>query len=138
MGFWTAVLGYAPTAEGRAADRLGHGSTIWMQDLDPEKPLRHAMHVDVSVSRDHVEDRLEAALATGGRIVDDSEAPRWWTLSNRAGNRVCIAARPDGASKSDPDKTTEGREADPPTSRRSFHSEAGDLILVHPANPLGV
>jgi dipeptidase E len=28
---------------------LGHGSTVWMQELDPAKPLRHAMHVDVSV-----------------------------------------------------------------------------------------
>lgn len=105
--FWRAVLGYETTAEDSAVDRLGHGSTVWMQYLDQEKPLRHAMHVDVSVPQDHVQDRLEAALAAGGRIVDDSEAPRWWTLSDRAGNRVCIAAWPDGASKATPDEPTE-------------------------------
>jgi hypothetical protein len=34
--------------------------------------------------------RLEAALAAGGRIVDDSNARSWWTLADRAGNRVCV------------------------------------------------
>jgi 4a-hydroxytetrahydrobiopterin dehydratase len=97
LGFWRSVLGYAPVADDNGVDPIGHGSTVWMQELDPAKPLRHAMHVDVSVAREHAEQRLEAALAAGGRIVDDSEAPRWWTLSDRAGNRVCIAAWPDGA-----------------------------------------
>jgi Glyoxalase-like domain len=73
-------------------------STVWMQELDPAKPLRHAMHVDVSVAREQVEARLAAALAAGGRIVDDSSAPAAWILADRAGNRVCIAAWPDGSS----------------------------------------
>jgi 4a-hydroxytetrahydrobiopterin dehydratase len=68
-----------------------------MQSLDPARSLRHAMHIDVSVAREQVEQRLAAALAAGGRIVDDSNAPRWWTLSDRAGNRVCVCAWPDGA-----------------------------------------
>lgn len=97
VGFWRAVLGYAPKADDNAVDPLGHGSTVWMQELDSAKPLRHAMHVDVSLACEHAEQRLAAALAAGGRIVDDSEAPRWWTLADRAGNRVCIAAWPDGA-----------------------------------------
>ncbi len=77
---------------------LHGGSTVWMQELDPAKPLRHAMHVDVSVARDQAEHRPAAALAAGGRIVDDSGAPGYWILADRAGNRVCIAAWPDGAS----------------------------------------
>jgi 4a-hydroxytetrahydrobiopterin dehydratase len=99
VGFWRAALGYARQADDNAVDPLGHGSTVWMQDLDPAKPLRHAMHVDVSVAREHVEERLAAALAAGGRIVDDSSAPEAWILSDRAGNRVCICAWPDGASR---------------------------------------
>ena len=101
VGFWRAVLGYAPMADDNAVDPLGHGSTVWMQELDPAKPLRHAMHVDVSVAREHAEARLAAALAAGGRIVDDSEAPGAWILADRAGNRVCIAAWPDGAMRPD-------------------------------------
>jgi len=97
LGFWRAVLGYDASADDSAVDPLGHGSTVWMQDLDDTRPLRHAMHVDVSVAREHAEARLATALAVGGRIVDDSHAPQFWILADRAGNRVCIAAWPDGA-----------------------------------------
>jgi 4a-hydroxytetrahydrobiopterin dehydratase len=99
VGFWRAVLGYVPMADDNAVDPLGHGSTVWMQELDESKPLRHAMHVDVSVAREHVEARLAAALAAGGRLVDEAQAPSHWTLADRAGNRVCICAWPDGASR---------------------------------------
>jgi 4a-hydroxytetrahydrobiopterin dehydratase len=101
LGFWRSVLGYTSVAEDNAVDPLGHGSTVWMQELDSSRPLRHAMHIDVSLAREHAQERLAAALAAGGRIVDDSEAPRWWTLADSAGNRVCVAAWPDGPS--DPD-----------------------------------
>lgn len=97
VGFWRAVLGYVPMADDNAVDPLGHGSTVWMQAIDPKKTLRHAMHIDVSVARETVEPRLEAALAAGGRIVDASQAPSHWTLADRAGNRVCICAWPDGS-----------------------------------------
>lgn len=97
LPFWRAVLGYAPMHEDNAIDPLGHGSTVWMQDLNPDKPLRHAMHLDVSVAREVAEERLAAALAAGGRIVEQSETPAFWILSDRAGNKVCITAWPDGA-----------------------------------------
>ena len=96
VGFWRAVLGYVPMADDNAVDPLGHGSTVWLQELDDAKPLRHAMHLDVSVAREQVTARLEAAIAAGGRIVDESHAPSHWTLADRAGNRVCICAWPDG------------------------------------------
>jgi 4a-hydroxytetrahydrobiopterin dehydratase len=99
VGFWRAVLGYVPMAADNAIDPLGHGSTVWMQELNEGKPLRHAMHIDVSVAREHVETRLQAAVAAGGRIVDASHAPSHWTLSDQAGNRVCICAWPDGSSE---------------------------------------
>jgi hypothetical protein len=40
--------------------------------------------------------RLAAALAAGRRVVDDSHAPEYWILADRAGNRACIAAWQDG------------------------------------------
>jgi 4a-hydroxytetrahydrobiopterin dehydratase len=97
LGFWRAVLGYAPMHDDNGIDPLGQGSTVWMQDLDPAKSLRHAMHIDVSVARDHAEARMQAAVAAGGRVVDDSGAPGAWILADRSGNKVCIAAWPDGA-----------------------------------------
>ncbi|HET9828571.1 MAG TPA: VOC family protein [Nocardioidaceae bacterium] len=98
-------------ADDNGVDPLGHGSTVWVQELDPTKPLRHAMHVDVSVAREHAVARLEAALAVGGRVVEDSEAPAWWVLSDRAGNRVCIASWPDGAEPSPRDGTIRAPQA---------------------------
>lgn len=97
VGFWRAALGYVSASDDNAVDPLGHGSTVWMQELDVAKPLQHAMHVDVSIAREHVQARLTAALAAGGRIVDESNAPTHWTLADRAGNRVCICAWPDGS-----------------------------------------
>jgi 4a-hydroxytetrahydrobiopterin dehydratase len=99
VAFWRAVLGYAPMSDDNGVDPLGHGTTVWVQELDAAKPLRHAMHVDVSVAREHAEARLAVALAAGGRIVDDTEAPAAWILADRAGNKVCIAAWPDGAAR---------------------------------------
>jgi len=99
VDFWRAVLGYLPMADDNAVDPLGHGSTVWMQEIHASKALRHAMHIDVSVAREQAPARLQAALAAGGRIVDDSHAPEYWTLSDRAGNRVCIVSWPDGATR---------------------------------------
>ncbi|HET6940425.1 MAG TPA: VOC family protein [Nocardioides sp.] len=100
IGFWRAVLGYSTLDVDNGFDPLGHGSTVWLQELDPAKPLRHAMHFDVSVAREHAEQRLAAALAAGGRVVFEFDDPPAWVLADRAGNRVCIAAWPDGAGQS--------------------------------------
>ena len=104
LGFWRAVLGYAPMQSDNAIDPLGNSSTVWMQDLDEAKPLRHAMHIDVSVPSEQAAARLAAAVAAGGVIVDDSHAPASWILADRSGNKVCIAAWPDGAV--DPSETS--------------------------------
>ena len=49
LEFWRAVLGYELMQGDNAIDPLGNSSTIWMQELDVKKPLKHAMHIDVSV-----------------------------------------------------------------------------------------
>ena len=103
VDFWRAVLGYLPMADDNAVDPLGHGSTVWMQVINAGKSLRHAMHIDVSVAREQAAVRLQAALAAGGRIVDASHAPAYWTLADRAGNRVCIVAWPDGSDRKLPE-----------------------------------
>jgi 4a-hydroxytetrahydrobiopterin dehydratase len=100
VGFWRAVLGYQPMLDDAGIDPLAISSNVWMQDLDVNKPLRHAMHIDVSVSREHAQSRVDAAVAAGGVIVDSSEAPSWWVLADRSGNKVCVVAWPDGAKAS--------------------------------------
>jgi len=100
VGFWRAVLGYQPMLDDAGIDPLGIGSNVWMQDLNVDKPLRHAMHIDVSVSKEHAQRRVDEAVAAGGVIVDSSEAPSWWVLADRSGNKVCVVAWPDGAKAS--------------------------------------
>jgi 4a-hydroxytetrahydrobiopterin dehydratase len=100
VGFWRAVLGYQPMLDDAGVDPLGISSNVWMQDLNVDKPLRHAMHIDVSVSKEHAQSRVDAAVAAGGVIVDSSEAPSWWVLADRSGNKVCVVAWPDGAKAS--------------------------------------
>jgi 4a-hydroxytetrahydrobiopterin dehydratase len=102
VGFWRAVLGYSAMSDDNAVDPLGHGSTIWMQELEEAKPLHHAMHLDVSVAREQLEGRVAAALAAGGRVVREWEDGSR-TLADRAGNRVCIAAWPDAGTPSSDD-----------------------------------
>ena len=97
VGFWRAVLGYQPMLDDAGIDPLGISSNVWMQDIDPNKPLRHAMHIDVSVSKEQAQSRVDAAVAAGGVIVESSEAPSWWVLADRSGNKVCVVAWPDGA-----------------------------------------
>lgn len=97
LALWRAVLGDQEMAPDNGVDPLGQSSTVWMQELDPAKPLRHAMHVDVSLACEAARARLDAALTAGGRVADDDEARGTWILSDRAGNRVCIASWPDGA-----------------------------------------
>ena len=112
IGFWRAVLGYEPLAGDNSIDPLGHGPTIWMQDLDPNKPLRHAMHIDISLAREEAERRMQAAVDAGGRVVEGANAPGSWILADRSGNKVCIAAWPDGA----PTPDWPAEEAAAPTS----------------------
>ena len=97
LPFWRAVLGYEAQADDNGVDPLGHSSVVWMQTLDEEKPLKHAMHIDVSVPRELVEARVAAAIAAGGMIVAADEAPELWILADAAGNKVCVVAWPDGA-----------------------------------------
>ena len=97
LNFWRAVLGYEAMLGDNAIDPLGNSSTIWMQELDENKSLRHAMHIDVSVPQKFAEARLKAAVNAGGIVIDDSHAPAYWILSDRSGNKVCIASWPDGA-----------------------------------------
>ncbi|MFM1973327.1 MAG: hypothetical protein RLZZ345_411 [Actinomycetota bacterium] len=97
LKFWRAVLGYDEMLDDNAIDPLGVSSTVWMQDIDEGKALRHAMHLDVSLSKESAEARVEAAVKAGGVVVDGSHAPSWWILADRSGNKVCVAAWPDGA-----------------------------------------
>jgi 4a-hydroxytetrahydrobiopterin dehydratase len=93
--FWKAVLGYAaePGDEGPSgalADPVAQGPAVWFQQMDRPRPQRNRIHFDVTVPHDEAPRRIEAALAAGGRLLSDAEAPAFWVLADPEGNEACI------------------------------------------------
>lgn len=89
--FWAVVLGYDEVGEEDVFDPLRRGPTISFQPMDPPRTQRNRIHLDVYLPHDHVELRIAAAVAAGGRIVNDANAPLWWTLADPEGNEVDLA-----------------------------------------------
>lgn len=90
--FWKAVLGYTDESESWNVliDPLGQGPSVWFQQMDAPRPQRNRIHFDVSVPHDEAHQRLEAAVAAGGTLVYDAEAPAFWVLADPEGNEACV------------------------------------------------
>jgi 4a-hydroxytetrahydrobiopterin dehydratase len=58
--------------------------------MDAPRPQRNRIHLDVSVPHDEAADRIDAALAAGGVLVSDDEAPAFWILADQEGNEACV------------------------------------------------
>ena len=93
--FWAAAFGYKYLGDEDAIDPNRRNAHLWFHELEPSKPGRGRVHIDVSVPADQIEARVAAALEAGGRVVNDSQAPRWWTLASPDNHGVDIAAWPD-------------------------------------------
>jgi 4a-hydroxytetrahydrobiopterin dehydratase len=91
--FWRAVLGYQDRADSPEdlVDPLFRGTSLWFQHMDAPRPQRNRIHFDVWVAHDQAEARIAAALAAGGHLVSDANAPTWWVLADPEGNEACIA-----------------------------------------------
>lgn len=96
--FWRAVLGYELDTREFVTDIYDPrriNLPIFFQPTDASeegrRKQRNRIHVDVFVPDDQARARVDAALATGGRIAYDDEAPEWWTLADPEGNEVDIA-----------------------------------------------
>jgi len=92
LPFWHAVLGcYDEVGDADLADPERRLPSFWFQQMDAPRPQRNRIHIDVYLPRDQVEARIAAALAAGGHIVSDANAPEWWTLADSEGNEVDLA-----------------------------------------------
>jgi 4a-hydroxytetrahydrobiopterin dehydratase len=93
--FWKAVLGYADEPgrggpDDAIVDPAGQLPAVWFQQMDAPRPQRNRMHVDITVAHDEAPGRLAAAVAAGGTVVKDAEAPAYWVLADPEGNEACI------------------------------------------------
>jgi len=93
--FFSAVFGYTDLGFEDAVDVHRRNPHLWFHELEPPRSGRGRFHIDVSVPADQAQARVNAALAAGGRIADDSHSPRWWTLASPENHGVDIAAWPD-------------------------------------------
>ncbi|MEO5966329.1 MAG: VOC family protein [Candidatus Limnocylindrales bacterium] len=100
MPFWQAVLGYVPRNDSPDEDLIDprwRDAPFWFEPMrEPRPDGGGAIHIAVWVAPELAEARVAAALAAGGRLVRDSQAPAFWTLADAYGNEADIA-------------TTEGR-----------------------------
>ena len=93
--FWAAALGYEEI-DGDAMDPSRRNPSAAFHPFQAPRPGRGRLHIDVSVPADEAERRVEAALAAGGRLVEEhSRPPLWWTLRSPDNHGIDIAAWPD-------------------------------------------
>lgn len=90
--FWAAVLADLPEAyaDGMVVDASGQSPLLWFQPTEEHEPPRQRFHIDLLVGHDAADQRIAAAVAAGGVIVDDSHAPAFTVLADPDGNKACI------------------------------------------------
>ncbi len=90
--FWAALLtGDAGAVDGDVVvDPTGRVPLLWFQHTDQHETPRQRFHLDVWVPHDVADPRIDAAIAAGGRVVDDDEAPSFTVLADAEGNRACV------------------------------------------------
>jgi 4a-hydroxytetrahydrobiopterin dehydratase len=95
--FFTAALGYRDFGDTDAIDPLRCGPQLAFNPLRVDAAGRGRTHLDVYVPADQAQARVDAALAAGGRLVDDTHAPAWWSLASPDNHGLDIASWPDTA-----------------------------------------
>ncbi|MEP6815749.1 MAG: 4a-hydroxytetrahydrobiopterin dehydratase [Marmoricola sp.] len=90
--FWAALLtGSADSVAGDdVVDPSGRVPLLWFQHTDAHETPRQRFHIDLWVAHDVAEKRIAAAVAAGGQVVDDQNAPSFVVLADPEGNRACV------------------------------------------------
>ena len=99
---WAALLTGNSEAQGHGSpsdeirDLTGRVPNLWFGDADERDTPRQRFHVEVYVPREVAEQRIAAAVAAGGTVVDDSDAPSLTVIADQDGNRgvLCVAESP--------------------------------------------
>jgi 4a-hydroxytetrahydrobiopterin dehydratase len=93
---WAALLTGSTDARGRGTigddirDATERVPILWFQDTDEHETPRQRFHLDVWVPPEVADQRIAAAVAAGGTIVDDSQAPSYTVIADPDGNKACV------------------------------------------------
>jgi 4a-hydroxytetrahydrobiopterin dehydratase len=96
---WAALLTGNAEAQGHGSpsdeirDATGRVPNLWFGDVDEHETPRQRFHVEVYVAPEVAEQRIAAAVAAGGTVVDDRDAPSLTVIADQDGNTgvVCVA-----------------------------------------------
>ena len=97
---WAALLSGSADAQGRGTpsdeirDATGRVPNLWFGDPDEPGASGQRFHLEVYVAPEAVGQRIAAAVAAGGVVVDDSNAPSLTVIADQDGNTgvVCFDA----------------------------------------------
>lgn len=109
--FWKAVMAYGDEPglggpQDAITDPTGQLPAIWFQQMDEPRRQRNRVHFDITVAHDEAAARVEAALAAGGILVDDSYARSFWVLADVEGNEVCVCTWTDRDERDEQERQT--------------------------------
>lgn len=94
---WAALLTGNPESQGHGSpsdeirDVTRRVPNLWFGDADNSSSQR--FHVEIYVAAEVAEQRIAAAVAAGGTIVDDSNSPSLTVIADQEGNKgvLCVA-----------------------------------------------
>src|SRR6476469_4006766 len=95
---WAALLTGSAESQGRGSpsdeirDATGRVPNLWFGDADGHQAPGQRFHIEVYVPPEVAERRIAAAVAAGGTIVDDSDAPSLTVVADQDGNTGVICA----------------------------------------------
>ncbi|MGA9749424.1 MAG: 4a-hydroxytetrahydrobiopterin dehydratase [Nocardioides sp.] len=95
---WAALLTGDPASQGYGSpsdevrDATVRVPNLWFGDPDQDRAAGQRFHVEVYVAPEVVEGRVAAAVAAGGSVVDDSDAPGLTVIADQDGNRGIVCA----------------------------------------------
>jgi 4a-hydroxytetrahydrobiopterin dehydratase len=95
---WAALLTGNAESQGRGTpsdeirDATGRVPNLWFGDAEEHEAPRQRFHIEVYVAPEVAEQRVAAALAAGGTVVDDSNGPSLTVIADQDGNKgvVCV------------------------------------------------
>lgn len=105
---WAALLTGNADAQGHGSpsdeirDATGRVPDLWFGDAVEHETRSQRFHVEVYVAPEVAEQRIAAAVAAGGTVVDDSGSPALTVIADQDGNTavLCVAESPAAKSAS--------------------------------------
>jgi 4a-hydroxytetrahydrobiopterin dehydratase len=90
--FWSVLLTGSPDNKiyDSVFDPTGRVPGLWFQGTGEHETPRQRWHFDLWLAPEAAEERITAAVAQGGSVVDDSQAPSFTVLADPDGNKVCV------------------------------------------------